>query len=254
MKNRDQWQPTKYVKTKQGLRASRDLRRVGMGSRFVVDVVAAHYERALRDHACGDLLDLGCGFVPLYGTYCDLVQDVICVDWENTLHPSPYLDFTVDLNSRIPLEDSSFDTIVLTDVLEHIAEPAALINEIGRLLRPGGKLIAGVPFLYGLHEVPFDFYRYTEHALRRFCEGSGLEVLCLEPYGGLPEILIDLTSKGIQGLPRGFASICRPIHSVATRLFWSINLSRRLSQRTAVAFPLGYLLVARVTQPLENPD
>ena len=244
MKNQDQWRPTKFIQTRTGLRASRDQNRVGIGSRFIADIAASRYEQALQGHARGRLLDLGCGFVPLYAVYRDLVEDIVCVDWENTLHLNPHLDFTADLNETINLEDSSFDTIVLTDVLEHIAEPARLISEISRLLGPGAKLIAGVPFFYWLHEEPFDFYRYTEHALRRFCKGSGLNVVSLEPYGGLPEILTDLTSKGIQRLPRGLRFLLRPIHTLVTRIFWSTSLSGYLSRKSARTFPLGYVLIA----------
>ena len=130
--------------------------------------------RAIRAHARGRLLDMGCGYVPLYDAYRDLVSENICIDWQNTAHVNPYLDQMVDLTGALPFERGSFDTVLLTDVLEHIPEPTNLICEIARILRPGGKLILGVPFFYWLHEVPHDYYRYTEFALRRFCELSGL--------------------------------------------------------------------------------
>ena len=244
MKNQDAWQATKFILTTRGLRASRDARQVGRGSRYGADLVASHYEHIIRGHARGRLLDLGCGFVPLYATYHELVEDIVCIDWQNTLHPSPYLDFTTDLNEPIPIEESSFDTILLTDVLEHIAEPAALIQEIARLLRPGGKLLAGVPFLYCLHEEPFDFYRYTEHALRRYCQHNQLEVLLLEPYGGLLEVLADLTSKGVEAMPSPLRPLLRSLHAASSSVFGSKGVGRGFSQKTARRFPLGYTLVA----------
>ena len=161
----------------------------------MVDNVAPYYERAIRAHAHGRLLDMGCGSVPLYETYRDLVSENICIDWQNTAHVNPHLDHLVDLTEPLPFESCSFDTILMTDVLEHIPEPMKLMRETARILRPGGKLLLSVPFFYWLHEVPHDYFRYTEFALRRFCELSELRVVEVVPYGGLPEVLLDLSSK-----------------------------------------------------------
>ncbi len=244
MRNEHQWRPTKFMQTSRGLRASRDARMVAVSSRFIADILASQYEQAIREHARGRLLDLGCGYVPLYAAYRQFVESVFCTDWETTLHPCPYLDFTANLSEIIPLADSSFDTVVLTDVLEHIPEPSKLIGEIARILTPAGKLIAAVPFFYGLHEEPFDFYRYTEHALRRLCDLNHLRVLRLEPYGGMPDIFLDLTSKGIAELPASLSVLLRPLHTLSTRVFYTSRSYRRFSKGTASSFPLGYLLVA----------
>jgi hypothetical protein len=104
-----------YYKGK--LFASRDEGEVSWSSRLIVDIVAGFYDRCLKQYARGRLLDLGCGKVPLYGTYRELVTDVICVDWQNTLHNSPYLDQELDLTDDMPFDDNQFDTIILSDVL-----------------------------------------------------------------------------------------------------------------------------------------
>jgi SAM-dependent methyltransferase len=177
LRNIEDWRPTKFVRTARGLRASRIPAHVSVSSRFMVDNVAPYYERAIRAHAHGRLLDMGCGYVPLYDVYRDVVSENICIDWQNTQHVNPYLDQMVDLTGALPFESASFDTVLLTDVLEHIPEPLNLMCEIARILRPGGKLILGVPFLYWLHEAPHDYYRYSEFALRRFCQLSGLHIV-----------------------------------------------------------------------------
>jgi SAM-dependent methyltransferase len=214
-----------------------------VSSRFIVDVVAGEYERILKNHACGRLLDVGCGNVPLYGIYRYLVADATCVDWPNSIHQLKHLDIVANSNQALPFRTASFDTVLLTDVLEHVAEPATTIREVGRILCPGGKLLMGVPFLYGIHERPHDYYRYTEYALRRFCDLSGLAVIELRPYGGLPAVLVDLTSKGIESLPKLPRVGFRLIHSGLTFMYNSY-LIRKLSERTESGFPLGYLLVA----------
>lgn len=243
MRNIDNWRPTKFVRVDRGLRASRTPAHVSISSRFAADIVAPFYESAIRAHAQGRLLDMGCGYVPLYGIYRDLVSENICIDWENTLHDNPYLDQMVDLTGALPFESATFDTVLVTDVLEHIPEPMNLMCEIARILRPGGKLILGVPFLYWLHEVPHDYYRYTEFALRRFCQLSGLQVVELFPYGGLPEVLLDLISKGLNFLPRPLAASLRPLHALVSLLSKTKPI-HKLSERSKSSFPLGYVLSA----------
>jgi SAM-dependent methyltransferase len=243
LRNIESWRPTKFVRRGRALRASRNTADLSISSRFAADMVASYYENAIRAHAQGRLLEMGCGYVPLYETYRDLVSENICIDWEKAAHANPYLDQMVDLTEALPFESASFDTVLLTDVLEHIPEPMNLVCEIARILRPGGKLILGVPFLYWLHEVPHDYYRYTEFALRRFCRRSGLRVLELVPYGGLPEVLLDLISKGLNFFPRQLAASPRPLHAIASLLSKTKPI-RMLSERTKSSLPLGYVLSA----------
>jgi SAM-dependent methyltransferase len=248
MRNPQSWKTSKFIHAPDGLRISRDPSQVYIGSRFIGDILARTYEQVILKNAAGRLLDLGCGHVPLYGVYRDLVEEVVCVDWANSLHPSPHLDREVDLNGPLPFDKEVFDTVLLTDVLEHIAEPARLILEIARILAPGGKLIAAVPFLYWLHEEPHDYYRYTAHALRRFAEASRLQVLELEPYGGLPEVMLDLSSKGIEYLSERSRKLLRPVHTAIAR-HADVKILRRLSEKTKAQFPLGYILVAANSPP-----
>ena len=77
---------------------------------------------------------------------------------------------------NLPFGDSEFDTIILSDVLEHIPVPEHLWKEMARILSRNGKIIMNVPFYYCLHEAPHDCSRYTEFALRRFVEMSGLRL------------------------------------------------------------------------------
>jgi SAM-dependent methyltransferase len=243
LRNIDRWRPTKFVREGRRLRASRNPAHVSISSRFAADIVAPYYESAIRAHAQGRLLDMGCGYVPLYDAYSDLVSESICIDWENSPHDNPHLDQIVDLAGALPFESATFDTVLLTDVLEHIPVPMNLMCEITRILRPGGKLILGVPFLYWLHEVPHDYYRYTEFALRRFCQLSGLRVVDFVTYGGLPEVLLDLTSKGLNFFPRPLAVSLRPLHTLAS-LLCKTKLVCKLSERSKSSFPLGYVVSA----------
>jgi SAM-dependent methyltransferase len=240
MKNKELWMETKFVKTKQGYMPSRDIKQLGIGSRFIASIQLKVYEKIIKQHARGLLLDLGCGNVPLYEVYKENVSDNICVDWENTLHKNPYLDYQIDLNDKLPLESEQFDTILATDLLEHIAKPDLLISEMTRLLKPSGKIILTVPFFYWLHEKPHDYFRYTEFALKRFCKNNNLTIVSLQAYGGAREIILDIVAKKL-----AFSKTASKLHLFFSKLFIHSAFGKKVSSRTSQDFPLGYCLVAQ---------
>lgn len=241
MRNAHLWEPSKFTLTKKGLRATRNQKYAGNGeSVFMGDILAAVYETALRQHARGLLVDLGCGRVPLYGIYKDLVTDSICVDWEKTKYRSVHLDHECDLNERIPLPSDLADTVLATDVLEHVARPAHVWIEMSRILKTSGKVIVGTPFLHNLHDEPYDYFRYTEYAIRMFCEEANLHIVSLEPYGGTPEVLVTLIAKHL-----GFSRILSAINLGIGKLITSLSPVKRISELTKRKFPLGYCIVAQ---------
>lgn len=246
MKNINNWKPTKYVWDKDKLVASGNSQYVNIGSRVMVDAIARYYGKYLPDYAMGKLLDLGCGHVPLFDVYRNHVSDIVCVDWDNTRHKNQFLDLTHDLTEKLPFEDKEFDTIILSDVLEHIPNPNELCDEIARVLAPGGVLIMNVPFLYWLHETPHDYYRYTEYSLRRFMREMGLETQLLEPIGGVAEVLTDIISKLFASTGTPGKVISKTMHS-GFKLFGRTKVAKRISDKTKSIFPLGYFLIAKKT-------
>ncbi|WP_051274991.1 class I SAM-dependent methyltransferase [Cellulomonas sp. URHD0024] len=242
MKNEDSWRPTKFVRHRTSWRGSRDQRELSLASRVTGDLQAAAYGDALATYAHGDLVDLGCGHVPAYAMYREHVDTVTCVDWPNSPHPSPHLDLEADLTDPLPFPDEAYDTVVLTDVLEHLPYPDGLVGEIARVLRPAGVLVLGVPFMYGLHEQPHDHHRYTEHRLRLFCTDHDLEVVELYPYGRHDAVALDLTAKLLAS-----SRLTRPVAALPAAV-----ASMRRPSRTTTPLPLGYVLVAR--KPAARPD
>ena len=73
-----------------------------------------------------------------------------------------YLDITEDLD----IEDK-FDLVLCTNVLEHVYETKKAIKNLKSLMKDGGQLLVSVPFIYPLHDEPTDFWRFTEHALKK---------------------------------------------------------------------------------------
>lgn len=244
MRNADSWIPSKYVWKRGRLVASRDPSEVGIGSRLIADCVAAFYARELPRVARGRLIDLGCGKAPLYGVYNGHVDSVVCVDWPQSVHASPYLDHEVDLSQPLPFPDASFETVLLSDVLEHVSDPWVLWSEIARVLSPDGCLVMNVPFIYGIHEAPHDYCRYTEFALRHYAAKSGLEVKLLDTIGGSLHVLADLLAKHIVRVPVIGKLTAGAIQNLVA-LIDSTTLGKRLSARTSRSYPLGYFLIAK---------
>lgn len=242
MKNVDRWFPTKYEFKNHRLRGSRNPTFLSISSRLMTDITASLYQHNLPLYATGRLADLGCGNVPFYMIYKDLITENICADWPNSLHQNQYLDVACDLNQPLPFEDKSFDTIVISEVLEHIANPEVIWKEMERILKPGGKILLSVPFFYRIHEAPFDYYRYTEFALKHLAEKNKLHVLKLESFGGLPEIFTDVLAKNLTRIPllgKGLASAAQSFCWFFIRTRWG----KKVSAKTGKMYPLGYFMV-----------
>jgi len=116
----------------------------------------------------GNLLDVGCGEMP----YRTCLQPDLSYTGIDVAQAGAFAmrasDAVVPFDGvSIPFGDASFDTILCTEVLEHAAAPEALIAEIERVLKPGGTLLATVPFSARVHYAPYDFNRFTKFALKR---------------------------------------------------------------------------------------
>lgn len=235
----ESWVPTKFELRGERWRTSKNRMYVSPSSRLMADRIAAAYESALVRYAGGDLLDLGCGNAPLYGVYKERARKIVCADWPGSIHGTSHVDVQLDLNGNLPFVGESFDTVLLTDVLEHLPNPARAWNEAYRILRPSGCLIVGVPFLYWIHEHPHDYHRYTEFQLRNFCGDHGFSVTELNAYGGPIDVLGDTLTKILFS-----RSATRWVVPFLSHTF--ILAGRRIATRKS-PMPLGYILVASKT-------
>lgn len=136
-----------------------------------------------KDYIKGRLLDAGCGEKPYSLLYDDLVDSSIGCDVESCIHDRNFIDVyaTVD---NLPFADEEFDTILCTNVLEHVSEAGKGFHELSRCLKTGGSVIISTPFLCPMHEAPYDFYRYTIYGLKHQIEKNGLKVVKMIPMGG----------------------------------------------------------------------
>jgi ubiquinone/menaquinone biosynthesis C-methylase UbiE len=80
------------------------------------------------------------------------------------------IDFVSDAGA-LPLRDCSVDAVLLLEVLEHVAHPDAILSEVGRILKPGGKVVASVPSVVPRHD-HHDYWRYTAEGFEQLCAAS----------------------------------------------------------------------------------
>lgn len=126
----------------------------------------------------GTVLDLGCGLKP-YRKLMARAAGYTGADIE----PKPGLDVLLVPGGPLPFADASFDVLLCTQVLEHVADLEGLCAEMRRVLRPGGMLVASVPFIYQVHGSPHDYRRFTEYGLTAAL--TGFQVESLNRQGGI---------------------------------------------------------------------
>lgn len=166
-------------------RSSARLRRHrGATSPFEPDwLLQRHLHRDIRAalvrYARGRLLDLGCGERP----YSEDMPEGVHAFGVDVPAPASSADVW-SLAAALPFADGAFDTVLCTQVLEHVPAPDALMAEVARVLRPGGRLVLSAPQVWFLHEEPHDYYRFTRFGLEAMCHRARLEPLELWPQGG----------------------------------------------------------------------
>lgn len=131
----------------------------------------------------GSVLDIGCAdqklrrLLPADCGYIGLDYYQTAAGWYGT-RPQIFGDAQC-----LPILANSMDSVLLLDVLEHLPKPQDCIDEIRRVLKPGGKLVLQVPFVYPIHDAPLDFQRWTIYGLRELAKRSHFVVNEEVPLG-----------------------------------------------------------------------
>jgi SAM-dependent methyltransferase len=83
------------------------------------------------------------------------------------INPGSGCTYIGDLCKRNEMiEDNTFDCVVCTEVLEHTLQPFHAVDEMHRILKPGGLAFVSTPFNFRIHGPLPDCWRFTEHGLR----------------------------------------------------------------------------------------
>lgn len=201
----------------------------------------------------GRILDLGCGMKPYEPLLARPGDRWVGVDHPVTMQGSYGVYTLADVFAdchQLPFADGHFDSVICTQVLEHVAEPERVLCEAARVLRPGGVLLLTAPMLWPLHEEPHDFFRYTRYGLRHLLARAGFTVEREIQRGGgaaaLGQAFLDLHfARARLSLPgRVYQQLlCRAVNLVCSGLERVVP-ARRLA--------LGWAVAARKKPPGET--
>lgn len=160
----------------------RDAEQRSQSERLTPHDVSAHgYDALLQEllaRSPGPILDAGAGLRP------DYRDDVVNLE----ILPYPTTDVISSAES-LPFADATFDLVISVAVLEHVRDPFAAARELERVLRPGGRVFAAVPFLQPYHAYPNHYYNMTAGGLKNLFGNCEVEQLGV-PASGRPIFLL----------------------------------------------------------------
>ncbi len=147
--------------------------------------------RELVPRLHGRLLDFGCGSKPYQSLFN--VEEYVGVDFmgEGETYSKEKVDVFYD-GKHLPFPNQSFDSIFTSEVFEHIFNLPDILKELNRVLRPGGKILISCPFVFGEHEVPNDYARYTSFAVKHMLETAGFSILEQQKSGTHTDAIMQL--------------------------------------------------------------
>lgn len=194
----------------------------------------AHYVK-------GRVLDVGAGDFSRYKNLFDF-REYIKMDIE----PGKNIDVLGKIE-EIPFPDNTFDSIICTQVLGDVYELTKAFGELYRVLRPSGVALITENLFDALHNEPNDYWRLTEHSLRRLAENAGFTIEVLERRGGYWSIMAQLKARywieRLEANTKWFAKIMSLILKILGT--WARFLDRQDQSRANRLFTHGYILIAR---------
>jgi SAM-dependent methyltransferase len=142
------------------------------------------------------VLDLGAGDAPFSELFAH--TDYVTNDVNGSPHGLAGPVDVVASADALPLPDGSFDLVLTTQVLEHVADPSGVLAETARVLRPGGALHLTVPLVWEMHELPYDYRRFTTVGLQALLEDAGFVEVTVRPrndaFTTLAQLMLNATA------------------------------------------------------------
>lgn len=135
-------------------------------------------------YVSGKTLDLGAGTAKYSGFIKQKAKEYVTFD----AVAGKNIDIVGDV-LNLPIGNETFDTVISTQVLEHVEKPWIMVKEIRRILKEGGICILTAPFLSPYHSDPRDYFRYTEDGLKSLFSNEGFEILECSGYGKVFSVL-----------------------------------------------------------------
>ncbi len=123
----------------------------------------------------GRILDIGCGQKPYKELFS--FKEYIGLEYDTPENRRLKKADIFYNGSQIPVSDSSFDSVIISQVFEHVFNPDSFLREVNRILKRNGILLLTVPFVWDEHELPLDYARYSSFGIKAILESNGFEII-----------------------------------------------------------------------------
>lgn len=173
------------------------------------------------DKLHGRMLDFGCGSKP-YKSLIN-VKEYIGVDFEGQghSHVNEQIDVFYD-GKTIPLESNSFDSVLSTEVFEHVFNLEDMLTELHRVMKPGAVMLVTCPFIIAEHEAPNDCNRYTSYGIKNLVQRKGFEIVHYEKLGTSVQAQMQIFMSYIDSSVLSKLNFFKPLRRLVTSCTFSI--------------------------------
>ena len=215
--------------------------------RFYVERIYAdhNFSPAVREHLAAAVASLGPEGIGLNvgSGHTRIHPRIRNVD----VAPAALVDYRASALA-LPFPDETFDLIVTQETLEHVPDPFKAMEEMARVLKPGGTLYVQLPFIIGFHPGPMDYWRFTTQGMRELADRVGLTVttqaITVGGASGYYRISVEFWSGLLSlGRKRPYKALKGAFALLLYPLKWLDPLFNRSPERDRI--PGGYLIVAR---------
>lgn len=138
----------------------------------------------------GNLIDVGCGSKPYQSIF--KVKSYRGLDIESPTSIDRGVADDMYDGTNFPYKDEYFDSALCNQVLEHVFNPDEFLSEVNRVLKPGGKFLLTVPFVWDEHEQPYDYARYSSFGLAALLSKNGFKIIRHKKLGADATVLFQL--------------------------------------------------------------
>lgn len=199
----------------------------------------------LPKYCKGETADVGAGHAKYSGMIKQYASSYVSVDDMSSEYQYGHDDFKPDVVSGVlhmPFENNKFDTVVCTEVLEHVEDPFQLFVEIARILKPGGYAMISSGWMAPYHEEPKDYWRFTVDAYKVLCKRGNLEFVESYRKGGFFTVLLYFVSRNI--------TLNMTKHKNLNRIWVRLNkllevIAEKMDAWIKTEDTLGHLIVAK---------